>query len=209
MTLWSLLVYNNWHEVMNAYAIVFGEEARVFFMVYYLVIMIVLTVVVAFLFEAFLFRMQITLASSPTNGGDSANNGNNSAIRQRNQRREEIRVHAPELAVKYLCDRPNQKITEDDLAVAAAVSAQLDSSTNTTIEFVGTRKKTRFDYNREFYEADITVSHVLHRSGSQLIAEMDQQRRKRTTTHVILWAFGMILRVHNAKTTMLLFVQSK
>jgi hypothetical protein len=69
-------------------------------------------------------------------------------------RRIEYRVRAADMAVQYLCNRPNTVITEQDLITAFAVDAQL--STPTT-EYIGTRTKTRFDYNREFYTADITV----------------------------------------------------
>jgi two pore calcium channel protein 1 len=62
VTLWTLLVINNWQEIMGAYAHVYGELYRVYFMLYYLIVIIVLTVVLAFIFDAFLFRVQLSEA---------------------------------------------------------------------------------------------------------------------------------------------------
>nr|XP_032527043.1 two pore calcium channel protein 1-like isoform X2 [Danaus plexippus plexippus] len=58
VSLFELTVVNNWFILMNAYAIVVGQFSRVYFMVFYLFTMVVLTIVVASVLEAFRFRIQ-------------------------------------------------------------------------------------------------------------------------------------------------------
>ena len=59
VTLFELMVVNNWFIIMEAYASVTATEwSRVFFMVYYLFTMVVVTIIVTFILEAFLFRIE-------------------------------------------------------------------------------------------------------------------------------------------------------
>ncbi|XP_043269050.1 two pore calcium channel protein 1-like isoform X2 [Venturia canescens] len=64
MTLFELTVVNNWFILMNAYAFTVGLYSRVFFMTFYLVTMIVLTIVVSSFLEAFRFRIQYKRSTS-------------------------------------------------------------------------------------------------------------------------------------------------
>ncbi|KAJ1524179.1 hypothetical protein ONE63_010705 [Megalurothrips usitatus] len=58
VTLFELMVVNNWFIVMNAYAVVAHPSSRVYFMLFYLLTSVVLTIVVASVLEAFRFRIQ-------------------------------------------------------------------------------------------------------------------------------------------------------
>ncbi|CAH2052635.1 unnamed protein product, partial [Iphiclides podalirius] len=58
VSLFELTVVNNWFILMNAYATVAGQFSRLYFMVFYLFTMVVLTIVVASVLEAFRFRIQ-------------------------------------------------------------------------------------------------------------------------------------------------------
>ncbi|XP_033106925.1 two pore calcium channel protein 1-like [Anneissia japonica] len=58
VTLFELTVVNNWHITMSGVAEVKGEWSRVYFIVFYLSSMVVVTIIVAFILEAFIFRMQ-------------------------------------------------------------------------------------------------------------------------------------------------------
>jgi two pore calcium channel protein 1 len=58
VTLFELTVVNNWFIVMDAYASVAHPSSRIFFMLFYLFTMVVLTIVVASVLEAFRFRIQ-------------------------------------------------------------------------------------------------------------------------------------------------------
>ncbi|XP_077289206.1 two pore calcium channel protein 1-like [Arctopsyche grandis] len=57
VTLFELTVVNNWFIIMNAYAFVANQWSRIYFMVFYLFTMVVLTIVVASVLEAFRFRI--------------------------------------------------------------------------------------------------------------------------------------------------------
>lgn len=52
------MVVNNWFIIMDGYAAVTSEFSRIFFMSFYLITMVVLQIVVAFVLEAFIFRIQ-------------------------------------------------------------------------------------------------------------------------------------------------------
>ena len=59
VTLFELMVVNNWHIIMEGYAQVTGSDwSRIFFMTFYLFTMVVVTIIVAFILEAFLFRIE-------------------------------------------------------------------------------------------------------------------------------------------------------
>lgn len=58
VTLFELMVVNNWFILMEAFAIVSTEWSRLFFMTFYIITVVVITIVIAFVLEAFLFRMQ-------------------------------------------------------------------------------------------------------------------------------------------------------
>ncbi|KRT86811.1 ion channel, partial [Oryctes borbonicus] len=58
VTLFELTVVNNWFIIMDAFASEAGPWSRIFFMSFYLFTMVVLTIVVASVLEAFRFRIQ-------------------------------------------------------------------------------------------------------------------------------------------------------
>lgn len=58
VTLFALMAVNNWFIIMDGYAAVTSEFSRLFFMSFYLITMLVLQIVVAFVLEAFIFRIQ-------------------------------------------------------------------------------------------------------------------------------------------------------
>ncbi|XP_060806614.1 two pore calcium channel protein 1 isoform X1 [Amyelois transitella] len=64
VTLFELTVVNNWFILMNAFATVAGQFSRIYFMVFYLFTMVVLTIVVASVLEAFRFRIQYKRSTS-------------------------------------------------------------------------------------------------------------------------------------------------
>ena len=68
VTLFELTVVNNWFIVMEAYASVAHPSSRIFFMLFYLFTMVVLTIVVASVLEAFRFRIQYKKQTSKRDG---------------------------------------------------------------------------------------------------------------------------------------------
>jgi len=69
VTLFELTVVNNWFIIMEGHTIVSGTEiARAFFMIFYIFSMVVMTIIVAFILEAFLFFMQYKEFLARTDG---------------------------------------------------------------------------------------------------------------------------------------------
>lgn len=68
ITLFELTVVNNWFILMNGYASVASQWSRVYFMAFYVFTMIVLTIVVASVLEAFRFRIQYKRQTSKREG---------------------------------------------------------------------------------------------------------------------------------------------
>jgi len=58
VTLFQLMVANDWQVIMEGFVILYSPWCRAYFMLYYLVTMIMITIVIAFVLEAFLFRIQ-------------------------------------------------------------------------------------------------------------------------------------------------------
>lgn len=68
VTLFELTVVNNWFIVMNGYAAVVHPVTRIYFIMFYLFTMIVLTIVVASILEAFRFRIQYKKQTTKRDG---------------------------------------------------------------------------------------------------------------------------------------------
>lgn len=68
VTLFELTVVNNWFIIMDAYASVSHPYSRIYFMMFYLFTMVVLTIVVASVLEAFRFRIQYKKQTSKRDG---------------------------------------------------------------------------------------------------------------------------------------------
>lgn len=68
MTLFELTVVNNWFILMNAYAVTVSTYTRAYFMIFYLITMIVLTIVVSSFLEAFRFRIQYKKSTTKHDG---------------------------------------------------------------------------------------------------------------------------------------------
>lgn len=68
VTLFELTVVNNWFIVMNGYASVVHPATRIYFILFYLTTMVVLTIVVASVLEAFRFRIQYKRQTTKRDG---------------------------------------------------------------------------------------------------------------------------------------------
>ncbi|XP_046858166.1 two pore channel protein 1-like [Xenia sp. Carnegie-2017] len=58
VTLFELTAVNNWHVIMEGFAQATTEWSRIFFMIFYIVILAVMTIVVAFILDAFTFSIK-------------------------------------------------------------------------------------------------------------------------------------------------------
>ncbi|KAH9525524.1 Two pore calcium channel protein 1 [Bulinus truncatus] len=57
VTLFELTVVNNWFIIMEGYANTVSQWTRIYFMSFYIVMMVVMNIVVAFVLESFIFRI--------------------------------------------------------------------------------------------------------------------------------------------------------
>lgn len=68
VTLFELTVVNNWFIVMNGYVSVAHSYSRIYFITFYLFTMVVLTIVVASVLQAFRFRIHYKRQTSKRDG---------------------------------------------------------------------------------------------------------------------------------------------
>ncbi|PIO25427.1 hypothetical protein AB205_0181660 [Aquarana catesbeiana] len=57
VTLFELTVVNNWYIIMEGVTSQTSHWARLYFMVFYIVTMVVITIIIACILDAFVFRM--------------------------------------------------------------------------------------------------------------------------------------------------------
>ncbi|RWS03249.1 two pore calcium channel protein 1-like protein [Dinothrombium tinctorium] len=74
VTLFELMVVNNWYVLMDGYAYKTSEWSRLYFMFFYIITLIVITVVVAFVLDAFLFRIQYARKMGGIEGKNHSSN---------------------------------------------------------------------------------------------------------------------------------------
>eukprot|EP00092_Neocalanus_flemingeri_P012722 GFUD01013709.1.p1 GENE.GFUD01013709.1~~GFUD01013709.1.p1 ORF type:complete len:872 (+),score=167.61 GFUD01013709.1:299-2914(+) len=135
VTLFELMVVNNWFIIMEGYASVTGTDwSRLYFMGFYLFTMVVVTIIVAFILEAFLFRIQ---------------------YKQKMNKDEEIKVLSETIAM----DR-EEVFYLDSIYERGGKSGfkefAIDNVDQTGIEFIGTKKRTKEELQKMMYK-DETV----------------------------------------------------
>ncbi|XP_048482416.1 two pore channel protein 1 isoform X2 [Plutella xylostella] len=128
VTLFELTVVNNWFILMNAYASVAGQFTRVYFMVFYLFTMVVLTIVVASVLEAFRFRIQYKRSTS---------------------KRDEEKLLHEEVHTSW--EEAQRLGAAGDLAEDLRPFLQ----PGMTVTFIGSRPRTKEVLQRRMYQSDI------------------------------------------------------
>ena len=68
VTLFELTVINNWYILMEGYAATVNEWSRIYFMLFYLTIMMLLSIVVASVLDGFMFRISYKEQMSQEDG---------------------------------------------------------------------------------------------------------------------------------------------
>ncbi|XP_076256242.1 two pore calcium channel protein 1-like isoform X2 [Rhynchophorus ferrugineus] len=129
ITLFELTVGNNWFIVMDIYAAVSASYSRLFFMTFYLFTMVVLTIVVASVLEAFRFRIQYK--------------------KQTSKRDEELMLHE-EVVVDW--NSLERQIADPKLLEAF----QMDFAFGGVTSYIGRRTRNRDVLQRHMYITEIT-----------------------------------------------------
>ena len=132
VTLFELMVVNNWFIIMEGYASTTGDWSRIFFMSFYLFTMVVVTIIVAFILEAFLFRIQ---------------------YKQRMNKDEELKVLSEIISMDkeevFYLDSIYEKGGKTGFKDFA-----IDNLDQTGIEFVGTKKRTKEELQKMMYKEE-------------------------------------------------------
>ncbi|KAK9892534.1 hypothetical protein WA026_020517 [Henosepilachna vigintioctopunctata] len=130
VTLFELTVVNNWFIVMDAYASkARNPYSRMFFMLFYLFTMVVLTIVVASVLEAFRFRIQYK--------------------KQTSKRDEEQMLHE-EVSIEW-------SLLQREIGdIKLLESLQLDFTPTGTTHYIGRRRRNREVLQRHMYITEIT-----------------------------------------------------
>ncbi|KAG8190159.1 hypothetical protein JTE90_008693 [Oedothorax gibbosus] len=131
ITLFELMVVNNWFIIMNGYANVVSEWTRLFFMSFYIVTMIVINIIVAFVLEAFLFRIQYKRVS-----GDM---DKESLVR--------VDVGLNEQEVSFC--RSSTYLSKSQMQTFA------NDTTSPQVVFRGTRTRTKFSFSLKMYGEEV------------------------------------------------------
>jgi two pore calcium channel protein 1 len=134
VTLFELMVVNNWFIIMEAYASVTDHQSsRIFFMVYYIFTMVVVTIIVTFILEAFLFRIQ---------------------YKKTMHKDDEIK----ELSTNITLDREEVFKLDEIYAKAGKQGFKefaVENVDQTGIEFIGTKRRTKEELQKMMYKSDI------------------------------------------------------
>ncbi|KAL3272233.1 hypothetical protein HHI36_022716 [Cryptolaemus montrouzieri] len=129
VTLFELTVVNNWFIVMDAYASVTHPYSRLFFMLFYLFTMVVLTIVVASVLEAFRFRIQYK--------------------KQTSKRDEEQMLHE-EVSIEW-------SVLQREIGdIRLLEMLQMDFTPRGSTQYIGRRRRTREVLQRHMYITEIT-----------------------------------------------------
>ncbi|XP_068220529.1 two pore channel protein 1-like isoform X2 [Palaemon carinicauda] len=134
VTLFELTVVNNWFIIMEGYASVTGTDwSRMYFMLFYLVMMVVMSVVVAFILEAFTFRMEY-----------------NQTVKQDQDKEENtinisVYLNRDELRSIYR--------SATDTRTLQQYATVLENEG--MVQYIGTRKRTRDVLQRRMYQEEI------------------------------------------------------
>lgn len=133
VTLFELTVVNNWFVMMDAYAsVTHNQYSRIYFMLFYLFTMVVLTIVVASVLEAFRFRIQYK--------------------RQTTKRDEERMLHEE---VRIDWTTLQHQLHDPQLISLLKHTELAASSGGVASNYVGRRRRTRDVLQRRMYVAEI------------------------------------------------------
>ncbi|GFV56389.1 two pore calcium channel protein 1 [Trichonephila clavipes] len=132
ITLFELMVVNNWFIIMNGYASVATGWTRLYFMSFYIVTMVVINIVVAFVLEAFLFRIQYKRLT-----GD---------MDKETLVRVDVGLNQREIE---FCHASKMYLSKAQLMTLA------NDQTSDQVVFRGTRTRTKFSFSLKMYAEEV------------------------------------------------------
>ncbi|XP_075754325.1 two pore channel protein 1 isoform X2 [Pelodiscus sinensis] len=138
VTLFEFTVVNDWYIIMEGVTSQTSHWSRLYFMIVYSVTKVVMTIIVAFILEAFVFRMNYTRKNQ-----DSEEE--NGIVLEKIISKEEMEA----VIKRYRRNCPASEISELQNV------AQIDKDRQISILFQGRRSRTKSDLSMKMYEEEI------------------------------------------------------
>ncbi|KAE8634150.1 hypothetical protein XENTR_v10002211 [Xenopus tropicalis] len=138
VTLFELTVVNNWYIIMEGVTSQTSHWARLYFMVFYIVTMVVLTIIVACILDSFVFRM-------------------NYCRKNRDAEDEKGITLEMEVGKEELTLILRHTQSSDERSQMRKLLSHLQSNESPSILFLGRRSRTKSDLSRKMYEEEIQV----------------------------------------------------
>ncbi|XP_018116215.1 two pore calcium channel protein 1 [Xenopus laevis] len=155
VTLFELTVVNNWYIIMEGVTSQTSHWARLYFMVFFIVTMVVLTIIVACILDAFVFRM-------------------NYCRKNRDAEDEKGITLEMEVGKEELTLILRQTQSNDEKSQMRKLLSHLQSNEAPSILFLGRRSRTKSDLNMKMYEEEIQEWYKEH-SQSQVKRTVELQ----------------------------------
>ncbi|CAG2237789.1 TPCN1 [Mytilus edulis] len=181
----QLTVVNNWFIIMEGYAHHIGEWSRVYFMLFYIVMMVVMNIVVAFILEQFLFRMQYNRKMEVKDIEDHAKHTVHITISEEEQAMCEHRVS--KITGDYIvnqsksCDIPvSHVIITGDYIVNQSKSCDIP----TPYLYKRERFRNKDDYSLKMYSDEVkTWIEEDEQNREEMIANLENLRQRRRVNY--------------------------
>ncbi|XP_052230503.1 two pore calcium channel protein 1-like isoform X2 [Dreissena polymorpha] len=135
VTLFTLTAENNWNINMEGYAHSYSEWTRIYFMTFYLVMMVVMDIVVAFVLEVFMFRIEYRRTMHLENIDDHL------------KLSRDVPLSAEE---KEMCETENQPLNENHI-----ISQRNATDIQTPYMYRGQRSRRRQDLCCKMYKDEL------------------------------------------------------
>ncbi|XP_030225750.1 two pore calcium channel protein 1 isoform X3 [Gadus morhua] len=143
VTLFELMVVNNWYITMEGVTSMTSHWSRLYFMTFYIVTMVVMTIIVAFILDAFVFRMNYSRKNrEPENPEEE-----NGIVFEVEVGRDEA------LATLELYKQTCPGLSS--LSSLQGVLQAMDRGGHTSLVYQGRRSRTKSDLSIKMYEEEI------------------------------------------------------
>lgn len=166
VTLFELTVVNNWFIIMEGYAKAVSEWTRTYFMMFYIVMMVVMNIVVAFVLESFMFRIQY----------------------RRQLALEDIEADHGLQKVEVTLNEQELQMCSDERAALTGYYITEHDANFEKIVFCGERRRKRDDFSMVMYQDEVEIwADEFNKARQQTVnsmVEMRQQRRQRPNSEL-------------------------
>lgn len=163
VTLFELMVVNNWFIIMSGYAAVSSEWSRIYFMIFYIITMVVINIVIAFVLEAFLFRIQYKRMM-----GDM---DKDSLVK--------VDISLTREEIDYCYGKRNQPVSH--------LMSYVEDIATSSVIYRGTRMRTKFSFSLKMYADEVkawlqTAAEEERKHREELLARLSEQTQQQNST---------------------------